>query len=192
MSYCLISKNPVNTLLFAIYFSFLDIKQTVSTCPVLRVWYITFRDPTAPAILAGAFLFGFAAVIGYGCRIQEVFYVYPQEAGHFPKLVNVRAFPFARTPAFHGAVADPGLSAKFPAADSQRLALGVDWVLGLRHLLSLLLYKFTAFAVILQDAILPYKRSILWTSCALRLRRLCGITQTSKTKGVRPTRRFVP
>ena len=94
--------------------------------------------------------------------------------------------------AFHGAVADPGLSAKFPAADSQRLALGVDWVLGLRHLLSLLLYKFTAFAVILQDAILPYKRSILWTSCALRLRRLCGITQTSKTKGVRPTRRFVP
>lgn len=31
MSYCLISKKPVNTLLFAIYFSFLDIKQTVST-----------------------------------------------------------------------------------------------------------------------------------------------------------------
>ena len=31
MSYCLISKNPVNTLLFTIYFSFLDIKQTVST-----------------------------------------------------------------------------------------------------------------------------------------------------------------
>lgn len=31
MSYLLISKNPVNTLLFAIYFSFLDIKQTVST-----------------------------------------------------------------------------------------------------------------------------------------------------------------
>lgn len=31
MSYCLISKKPVNTLLFAIYFSFLDIKHTVST-----------------------------------------------------------------------------------------------------------------------------------------------------------------
>ena len=31
MSYCLISKKPVNTLLFAFYFSFLDIKQTVST-----------------------------------------------------------------------------------------------------------------------------------------------------------------
>ena len=31
MSYLLISKNPVNALLFAIYFSFLDIKQTVST-----------------------------------------------------------------------------------------------------------------------------------------------------------------
>ena len=31
MSYCLISKKPINTLLFAIYFSFLDIKQTVST-----------------------------------------------------------------------------------------------------------------------------------------------------------------
>ena len=34
MSYLLISKKPVNTLLFAIYFSFLDIKQTVSTCLV--------------------------------------------------------------------------------------------------------------------------------------------------------------
>lgn len=34
MSYCLISKKPVNTLLFAIYFCFLDIKQTVSTCLV--------------------------------------------------------------------------------------------------------------------------------------------------------------
>ncbi len=31
MSYLLISKKPVNTLLFAIYFSFLDSKQTVST-----------------------------------------------------------------------------------------------------------------------------------------------------------------
>ena len=169
-----------------------SIFTTHSTCPVLRVWYITFATQQPRLFWPGPFLFGFAAVVGYGCRIQEVFYVYSQEAGHFPKLVNVRAFPFARTPAFHGAVADPGLSAKFPAADSQRLALGVDWVLGLRHLLSLLLYKFTAFAVILQDAILPYKRSILWASCALHLRRLCGITQTSKTKGVRPTRRFIP
>ena len=30
MSYCLISKKPVNTLLSAIYFSFLDINTTVS------------------------------------------------------------------------------------------------------------------------------------------------------------------
>lgn len=64
-------------------------------CPVLRVWYITFATQQPRLFWPGPFLFGFVAVVGYGCRIQEVFYVYSQEAGHFPKLVNVRAFPFA-------------------------------------------------------------------------------------------------
>lgn len=44
MSYCLISKKPVNTLLFAIYFSFIDIKQTVSTCAETPSWMSVIRE----------------------------------------------------------------------------------------------------------------------------------------------------
>jgi len=75
-------------------------------------------------------LFGFRGVVCYALRVEQVFNLAAQHLCHPPELVNVRAFAVSGAPAFHGAVAQFRLAAKFPAAYACGLAAFVYGVIG--------------------------------------------------------------